>query len=311
MTAVINAALPVFALILTGWIGGRRQLLNLSCADALNRFVVYLALPALLFRAMARVSPEQIFYGSFIAAFAGGMFLTGALAFLLAKPRHKRLADLSLESLTASYANAGFMGIPLCFMLFGEASLAPVVLTVLLTACILFGVALALIELDTHRNSGIAAATRKTLWALMRNPLLSAPLLGIVWSLGHLPLPSAADNFLGLLGSAASPCALVCIGLFLAQPHVDSDAPGVARLVVLKLLVQPALTALLAFGVFSMPPVWAWCAVITSALPIGTGPFMLAQLYQRHAATASRAILISTVLSVITIPLLIGFMEHV
>jgi len=309
MTAVVNAALPVFALILAGWSSGRQRWLPIACADALNRFVVYLALPALLFRAMAQTQSDQLFQSGFIAAFAGGMFLTGALAFALAGPRRRRLADLSLESLTASYANAGFMGIPLCFMLFGEASLAPVILAVLMTACLLFGVALALVELDLHRHSGVAAAVRKTLRALICNPLLAAPVLGVVWSLSGAPLPSPIDNFLGLLGSAASPCALVCIGLFLAQPPTNGAASGVARLVALKLLVQPALTALLAFGVFAMPPVWAWCAVITSALPIGTGPFMLAQLYQRDAAAASRAILISTVLSVITISLLIGLIE--
>lgn len=310
MTAVVNAALPVFALILAGWLSGRGQLLTLATADALNRFVVYLALPALLFRAMAHSRPDEIFHGGFAAAFAGGLFLTAALAFVLAGPRKRRLADLSLESLSASYANTGFMGIPLCLMLFGDEGLAPSVLTVLFTACVLFGVALALIEFDIQRENGLASAARKTVRSLSRNPLLIAPALGIAWSLAGPALPPMADNFLSLLGGAASPCALVCIGLFLAQPHAGGDTPSVVRMVTLKLAVQPALTALLAFGVFDMPPVWAWCAVISSALPIGTGPFMLAQLYRRNASAASRAILISTVLSVLTVPLLILLMER-
>ena len=310
MPAVVNAALPVFALILAGWLSGKRQWLSLASADALNRFVVYLSLPALLALAMARTEPQRLFHGGFVAAFAGGIFVTAALAFWLAGPRKRRLADLSIESLAASYANAGFMGIPLCLMLFGDESLTPSVLTVLLTACVLFGVSLALIELDTHRGSGFLGAARKTGVALIRNPLVAAPLIGIAWSISGLALPVPLENFLDLLGSAASPCALVCIGLFLAQPRTGGDTASVVRMVVLKLLIQPAVTALLAFGVFDIPSVWAWCAVIMAALPIGTGPFMLAQLYQRNASAASRAILISTVISVITVPALILLMEH-
>jgi len=315
MTAVVNAALPVFALILAGWLAARQRWLPVACADALNRFVVYLALPALLFRAMAQAQLDVVSYGGFIVAFSGGMLLTGVLSFLLGRARglaQRRLADLSLDALSASYANAGFMGIPLCLMLFGPGSLAPVILTVLMTACVLFGVALALVEFDLQRDGGLAAATRKTLRALLRNPLLVAPILGVACARVGVSLPLAVDNFLALLGGAASPCALVCIGLFLAQPQVKGEAAGVAhsvaRTVALKLLVQPGLTALLAFGVFTMPPVWAWCAVICSALPTGTGPFILAQLYQRPAAATSRIILISTLLSVITVPLLISLM---
>ncbi len=84
-------------------------------------------------------------------------------------------------------------------------------------------------------------------------------------------------------------------------------ARAVGRLVGLKLVFQPAITAFLAFRVFDLPAIWAHSALLLSALPIGTGPFMLAQLYGREATVASRAILMSTVLSVVTVSLLIGW----
>ena len=80
-----------------------------------------------------------------------------------------------------------------------------------------------------------------------------------------------------------------------------------ARLVLLKLLLQPGLTAVLAFRVFTMPPLWADAAVLLAALPTGTGPFMLAKLYDRQAAVTSRTILISTAISVVTITVLVGW----
>jgi hypothetical protein len=134
-------------------------------------------------------------------------------------------------------------------------------------------------------------------------------MLGLAWAGTGLALPEGLDRYVSLLGASASPCALVTIGLFLAQTESASSGPGVLRLVAGKLLLQPAVTALLAFQVFSMPPLWAWTAVLMSALPIGTGPFMLAQMYGRDARVTSRAILVSTVLSVVTVSLLVAWIS--
>jgi predicted permease len=122
-------------------------------------------------------------------------------------------------------------------------------------------------------------------------------------------LPAPVWRFTTLLGNAASPCALVTIGLFLAQSSNLAGETGlIARLVALKLLVHPVLTAVLALWVFPMPLLWAQTAILLSALPIGTGPFMLAKLYNREAAVTSRAILVSTVLSVVTVSALVALL---
>ncbi|WP_028355777.1 AEC family transporter [Bordetella petrii] len=307
MQAVATAALPVFALILTGWLAARGGVLGPAATDALNRYVVYLSLPALLFRAMAQADPAQMHWG-FAAAFAGGIAVTFA-AIALTRRRYRPLADLSIEGLAASYTNAGYMGIPLCLALLGPASLAPAVIATLLTACVLFGAAISLIEFDQHRDRSLGATLYKVARALARNPLLIAPLLGLASTLSGVAAPAGLDRYLELLAASASPCALVTIGLFLAQAQPGGAGGGVGRLVAGKLLLQPAVTAILAFLVFPMPAMWAWCAVLMSALPIGTGPFMLAQLYGRDARAASRAILLSTVLSVPTVSLLVAWIS--
>ena len=308
MHAVVTAALPVFALILTGWLAARCRVLGPTATDALNRYVVYLSLPALLFRAMAHADPEQMHWG-FVAAFAGGIAVTFAVACLWPRHRAQALTDLSIEGLAASYTNAGYMGIPLCLALLGPASLAPAVITTLLTACVLFGTAIALIEFDQHRDRSLRATLSKVARALVRNPLLIAPMLGLACTLSGMQLPAGLDRYVELLGSSASPCALVTIGLFLAQAQPGGDNVTVGRLVAAKLLLQPAATAVLAFMVFPMPPLWAWCAVLMSALPIGAGPFMLAQMYGRDARATSRAILLSTVVSVLTVSLLVAWIS--
>ncbi len=196
----------------------------------------------------------------------------------MSRLRGGRLAQASIEGLDAGYSNVGFMGIPLCLLVFGPASLPVAVIATLFTACVLFLFAIVLIESDLQGGAGRGRTARKVGRALVTNPLLIAPVAGLAVGLLGLPLPAPAERAARLLGDAASPAALVCIGLFLAQERfVLTDLRAIGTLVVLKLAVQPAVTALLAYGVFDMPPLWARAAVLLSALPIGSGPFTLAR----------------------------------
>lgn len=107
-------------------------------------------------------------------------------------------------------------------------------------------------------------------------------------------------KFLTLLGNATTPCALVSLGLFLAQKQTG-PAQGALGLVGLKLIVHPLITWYLAFHLFTLPPLWAKSALLMSALPTGTGPFMLAEFYRREAAVVSRTVLLSTIASMVTL----------
>lgn len=309
MDAVVTAAFPVFALILTGWLAARCGVLGPAATDALNRYVAYLSLPALLFRAMYQADLSLMSW-RFVFAVSGGIAITFVVSCLIARQRDTGLTDFSIQGLAAAYPNTGYMGIPLCLALMGPASLAPAIICTLLTACVTFGVAIALIEFDQHRDRNLGATLLKVTSALIRNPLLIAPLAGLAWAMSGVPLPLGIDGYVELLGASASPCALVTIGLFLAQAKPGGDHLTVGKIVAGKLLLQPAATAILVFVVFPVPPLWAWTAVLMSALPIGTGPFMLAQLYGRDARATSRAILLSTVLSVITVSLLVAWISR-
>jgi len=308
MDAVLNAALPVFALILAGYLAARFGILGPAATDSINRFVVYLALPALLFQVMATIAWHDLANLAFLAAFGGGMMIVFLGCLMVERHNRRSLTDASIDSLAAAYANTGFLGIPLCLVTFGRQSLPPVIIATLLTACLLFAIVIVLIEVDRHGRQDLGPAIGKVSLVLLRNPLLVSPVAGMAFAATGLPLPLPVDRFATLLGNAASPCALVAIGLFLAQQRGGHDNRAVLRLVALKLLVHPAVTALLAFWLFPMPRLWAQVAVVLAALPVGTGPFMLAKLYDREAAVASRAILLSTLCSVVTVSLLIAWL---
>ncbi len=314
MKLVVEAVLPLFALILAGYVCGWRRLFGADATNALNLFVVWLALPALLFQALAEARFAELNRPGFVLAIALGMLATFVPWVALAR-RRSRLPDASIEALAASYPNTGFMGIPLCLAVFGRAGLQPAIIATILTACLLFGLSLALIEIGLQSGRATGAAIAKVAATLARNPLLVAPALGALFAIAHIPRPAPLTRFTTLLGSAASPCALVTIGLFLAQNRgAGADARGganqarvIAAIVALKMLVQPLVTGVLVFAVFDLPRPWSTAALLLSALPIGTGPFMLAKLYDREASVTSRAILLSTVVSLVTTSLLVAW----
>ncbi|HBC02065.1 MAG TPA: transporter, partial [Pseudomonas sp.] len=94
-------------------------------------------------------------------------------------------------------------------------------------------------------------------------------------------------------------------GLFLAQPQPGARVQGVWPLVGLKLVVQPLITWYLAFQVFELPTLWAYSALLLSALPTGTGPYMLAEFYGREGSRVSRVVLLSTLGSLISLSLIL------
>ena len=308
--AVIDAAFPVFALILTGWICTKRQLLGPSSREGLNTFVIYLALPAQLFAAMSNADLTELAQPGFFWSFALGMFGTAIVYSLISRDKHVAPIDKLINSMSSAYGNSGFMGIPLCLMVFGKAGLGPSVITAVFTVSLLFAVTITLIELQRLESAKIGPALQKVMGAMLRNPLLVAPVLGVLWSFMQWPMPEPAARYVGLLGDASTPCALIAIGLFLGQTVPQRAEPEVIRIVILKLVFQPALTAVLVLFVFDVPKLWAMVAILSAALPVGTGPFMMSQLYQRDASASARAILVSTVLSVVTISALVAWISQ-
>ena len=316
MLATLEILLPVFGLIFAGFACRRRGVLGPESASELNRFVVWLALPALLFDTMARATWQQLYQPAFVATFTISCVVVFVLILAMRLMNRQHLADASVDAIAASYPNTGYIGFPLGLIAFGPASLTPTTIATIVVACVMFAVAIVLIEIGLQTERAPHKLGLKVLRALARNPLIVSPLAGVLFASLHVPLPASAETFLKLLSGAASPCALVSLGLFLAEKRpsgVRAEA-GTARIALLltgvKLLVQPALAWWLAARVFGLSPSLVEMAVVLAALPTGTGPFMLAEFYRREAQITSRVILLSTVGSLATLSLLLMLLGH-
>ncbi|QIG80975.1 AEC family transporter [Stakelama tenebrarum] len=299
--SVLSAVLPVFAIIAAGYGFGRWRRVGEDGVALLNNYVVWLALPALLFDFMAEADWALLGQGRFILVFSVGMGVTLALSMLWS--RRDPLGERAIQGLAAAYANTAYLGIPLLQGLLGAVGVAAAVLGSMLTVSLLFALCVALVEFDLHRGAGIGRTIGKAALGVARNPLVFAPVLGLVWNAAGLGMPAPARTFLTLLGGSTTPVALATIGVFLAIPRPKAPAGPVAVTTILKLLVQPLATAAMLL-LLPLPREWAAAALLLAAMPTGTGPFMAAQLYERDVALTARVILISTLVSVGTLSVL-------
>lgn len=310
MLSNLLIVLPIFALVLIGWIARRSGALGPAATRELNRLVVYLALPTLLFDIMATAPRDQVWQPGFILAFLLGNIIVFSITIWFRMRQGSLLADASIDGLNASYANTGFIGFPLVLAVIGEQGMVLTLIATILTACVHFAMAIVLIECSLQSSARRRDIAWKTLRALAKNPLVIAPVLGAVVLLSGWTLPEPVERLTALLGGAAAPCALITLGVFLAgsgASKVKTKWSVASVLVFLKLIVQPALTWLIAGPLLGLSPLAVHIAVLLAALPTGAGPFMLAELHGREAALTGRVILITTVLSIVTLSVYLGF----
>jgi predicted permease len=306
---VLSVVVPVFALILAGFIAGKTGKLGPNASAEINRFVVWLALPAQLFTFTANSDWQTLWQPGFIIAFSAGCFAV-YIALLLYRWYHTRdWVAASFTGLSGSYANTGYMGIPLCLLALGDSGLAPAVIATLVVVCGLFGLAIVFIEFGKQSHKPWYEIIAIVLGSLVKNPLLVAPIAGAAWSASGLQMVEPAQQFLSFLAAAASPCALVSIGLFLMQKS-EGKVSGVWSLTFIKLIVQPGVAWLVAGPILGLPLFWVQAAVLMSALPTGTGPFMLAQYYQADGSAISRIVLQTTLGSIVTLSMIIWWINQ-
>ncbi|HEX7784344.1 MAG TPA: AEC family transporter [Sphingobium sp.] len=303
MLTTIVTILPVFLIIAAGYGAAKLGVIGDGASRALNRFVIWLALPCLMFEVVATTDWHHLWNPAFVAVSVTGSMIVFALGLIIGRMRGLSLQDMSVDGLNASYSNSAYIGFPLLLLAIGPESRPFVAIAATLTLMVLFASAVILIELARSHGHGIARAMLFALIGVLKNPVLVSPLFGLMWWWSGIPLPRSAARFFSMLGGSASPAALAAIGMFLAERPILQSATNrfSIMLTAIKLAAHPAITAWLAWHVFMLPPRVAVTAIALAALPTGTGPFMIAEFYARDGKVTGGTVLVSTILSVLTL----------
>jgi hypothetical protein len=307
LAPVAAAVLPVFGLVACGYLAGRAGLVTQASSTALNQFVYAFALPAMLFTAVYRGSLEDILSGAFLLAVIVATVGTAAAGFALSRMNGAPNAESTMRALNASFANTGYLGIPLVTVAYGEHAALPAALATVATNFVSFALAVVCLELFVNPRRG---GVRRALRGVVMSPLIWPIVLAILFVGLEIRLPLPVERFATLLAAAAGPCALFAIGLFVSQLSIRAGAAASWQTSVLKLVVHPILMALLVYEVLSVDPFWAKIAVVCASLPLGATAFVLAQRYGLLEAETSTGAVVSTAASVLTVSLVMALLAR-
>jgi hypothetical protein len=302
LTAIVDIVVPIFGLMAFGYAATFTRVFDAAAARALAGFVFYFAIPVMLFRSMASARlPDQIPWGYLLSyylgaavVFAAGM--VGARALFGGSFERQAIAGFS-----AAFGNTVLLGIPLVLTTFGERASLPLFLLVAFHSTLLFTVVTVVIETGRGSRAGLRALPVAIMGGLATNPVLWGLILGVAFSLAGLRLPGPLERWAALIGNGAAPCALFSVGASLRAYRLRGALAPAAMIAALKLVAHPLLVVGLIGLVFEVPPLWAKVAIVVAALPVGVNPYLFAVRYDAGQAESASAILLTSLLSVVSV----------
>jgi predicted permease len=312
MLDVLRVTFPFFALVLCGYLAARRQMLPFEAIPGLNGFVLYFALPCMLFRFGASTPIAQL-----LDAGAFFMYLFCALvmvAFVVAVTLNQRIGwnDAAFGALVGAFPNTGFMGVPLLVALLGAAAAGPAIVTIVIDMVITTSLCIALSRLDGAGQNGMGHAAKNALLGMTKNPMPWSILLGTLFSAFQGSLPGPVEKTVALLADSASPVALFTIGAVLARSqkiaHHEQHGPltwkDYVPVALIKLFLHPLLVLAVGLATISMGvPIDVFALkvmVLVAALPSASNVSMLAERFGADNGRIARIILVSTAAAFLT-----------
>ncbi|NUB46361.1 AEC family transporter [Fertoebacter nigrum] len=305
MLPILMKTLPFFALIGLGFWAGRVRFFSPEATAYLTKFVFYFALSAMLFRFAANLSLAEIYSTRFALAYLTGCTVVYLLAFGVAMLRRISIAEGAVEAQCAVIGNTGFLGVPMLVVLLGAQAAGPV-LMVLSIDLIVFSSVITLIITATREGRMRLGIVKVLGMGLLKNPMIVSMVLGLAWSGTGMAVPAPVNDFLGLLGAAATPGALFAIGASLATKSAERVQVA-AWLSFCKLILHPLAVAFCALVLFKVEREAAGVMIAAASLPVAGNVYILAQHYGVAPQRVSASILISTAVSILTVSAVIAW----
>ncbi len=307
MVAIFLKTLPFFALIGLGYWAGRTRFFSEEATAYLTKFVFYFALSAMIFRFSANLELAEVWDWRLVAAYLWGTAFVYGIASFVGFLRNLDVPTNAFEAQCAVIGNTGFLGIPMLTLLLGEQAIGPVMLCLAIDL-ILFS-SLIVILVTGSRDGRMSWSIFRTVgMGLVKNPMILAMASGLAWSGFDLPIPVPVNEFLSILGAAATPGALFAIGASLASKSAErlSIAGWISFC---KLFLHPLAVAFAAFYLFHVDAFGASVIIAAAAMPVAGNVYILAQHYGVAPQRVSAAILVSTVISIVTLSSVIAWVQ--
>ncbi len=312
MQAILEVTVPFFALVLAGYLAARLRVLPESAIAGLNAYVLYFALPCLLFRFGASTPVFELLNPVVLAVYLAAALLIVFFTVMVSLNVRVQMKDAAFGALVAAFPNTGFMGVPLLVALLGPAAAGPVISTILADLFITSSLCIALaMGASTEPGApahGLRTAALRALRGALSNPLPWAIALGAAFSVAEVKLGGPAEVVVRMLADSASPVALFTIGAVLwragQHTHTQTALRDYVPVALIKLFLHPLLVFVLAMSALSLgAPLTAFQVTVltlAAALPSASNVSLLAERYGADNGRVARIIMTSTVLAFVS-----------
>lgn len=294
---------PLFLMVFLGWFMVKIHLFDAVVTRALSAFVFKFLMPVMLFDMLAKTQdmpPVDVrvllaFFGSCVIVYIVGSTLG---AKLLGQDATARV----ITGMGGIFGNNVQLGVPIVQTGLGVAAMPTISLIIIFNVLLLWTSATAIVEFARTGRQVDARKLARAVLNIFKNPIVLGIVTGCAYSMTGLPLPGLLGQSTALIASATTPCALIVVGMGLAQHRFRAALPRAAVITALKLVLQP-LTVYVLCRLLSVPEVQTQAATVLSCLPVAINLYIMAAQFDTQEDQASSAIFVSTFLSALTVPL--------
>jgi len=306
MDIILGIILPVFGTMLLGYIAARLRIFNETANYGLSLFVFNVAIPIMLFRAMAlTLLPEQIPWGYLLSYFTGTFAALGCGILAGRFIFRRSLAEQGIMGMSSSFSNTSMLGIPLILTAFGQPAALPLFVIIACHSTILLPPITLIIEAGSGRHEPLKVVLRRLSISLATTPIFWGLAAGLLMSAFQLKIPGVIDAVSKNIGNSAVPCALFSLGASLTCYRITGNIIEPLVLVFIKGILHPFFVWLLATQLFGVTETWSVVALTIAALPSGVMTYVYAQRYQVCQETSATTVFLSTLASVVTLSTLL------
>lgn len=308
MLAILATTAPIFILIALGYLAVKSRLMPADALPGLGRFVLYFAMPALIFNTLTRMEFSAVFDPSYLLAYGFGSLITFAFGLTFSKTvLQDSLAGSGVKAIGMSMSNSAFFGLPVLLLMFDNPPTNAFAMCLMIENLLILPLALVTIEygIGREKDSHLFDAWKSVLARIVRNPLIIAIAAGVSTSAIGLPLPGFIDQSLEMLARTSAALALFVVGGSLVSTTLKGNVGEIGTVVAGKLLLHPLAVALLIWLLPDFDPQLQAAAIIMASMPMFSIYPIIGSPYG-YRNLCSSILLTTTLLSFVTITITLG-----
>ncbi len=298
--------LPLFLIIGFGYFCAAIKLLPNSVGAGLSKFSFTVSIPTLLFRTMTDITHLPPADWNIGIAFFGSCFIVFLVGRVFGKTFLKfNGEEQTIFGMAGVFSNNVQLGIPLTIALLGTDAMPSIAIIFSLNGFIMWTIATIAIELSRNKSPSLKKTLIDGVISTIKNPIVIGIILGTLWGFTGFDLPTPAQRAVNLIADSAAPVALFSVGVGLASYKIASHLDITACIVGLKLVLQPIVVFLLC-RLLGLGLLETQSACLLGCLPVGVNVYIMAQEFNVMQEPAANALLVTTGLAAVTLPLTLG-----